>query len=178
MRRIRYAVAASLDGFIAGPQGEYDWITTDPDIDFAAIFARYDTLLIGRRTWEMMQSQQGGAGMLGGKEVLVFSRSLRQADCPGATVVGGDFAERLAELEEEPGKDVWLFGGGELFRSLAAAGLVDAVEVAVVPVMLGEGIPLLAPPAMRIALELTGHRVYDKSGIVSLEYEVKTRPSA
>lgn len=177
MRRIRYAVAASLDGFIAGPGGEYDWIPTDPDIDFAAIFARYDTLLMGRKTWETTRSQPGGAGMFGDKEVLVFSRTLGRADCPGATVVGEGFEERLARLKERPGKDVWLFGGGELFRSLAEAGFVDEVEVAVVPVLLGEGVRVVAPPSPRLALELRGHRVYEKSGIVSLEYRVKTRPS-
>jgi dihydrofolate reductase len=65
-----------------------------------------------------------------------------------------------------------LFGGGLLFRSLAAAGFVDSVEVAVIPVLLGEGIGLLPPPAGRIGLKLTGHRVYEKTGIVGLDYAV------
>ncbi len=68
--------------------------------------------------------------------------------------------------------DIWLFGGGLLFRNLLDAALVDTVEVAIVPVLLGNGIPLLPPPARRATLSLTGHRVY-KSGIVSLAYDVK-----
>ncbi len=80
----------------------------------------------------------------------------------------------VAELRAAEGKDIWLFGGGRLFRSLLEAGQVDAVEVAVVPVLLGGGIPFLPPPADQTKLELIGHRVYDKSGIVSLDYTVKT----
>jgi dihydrofolate reductase len=72
---------------------------------------------------------------------------------------------------EKSKKDIWLFGGGGLFRSLLEAGLVDTVEVAVIPVLLGGGIPLLPPPAKQVSLKLTGHKVY-KTGIVSLEYAV------
>lgn len=171
MRRICYAVAASLDGYVAGPNGEADWIVTDPDIDFAALFARFDTLLMGRKTFEASLAQGGGAAMPGVTTVVV-SRTLRAADHPGVTVVGGRVEEEVARLRATAGKDIWLFGGGDLFRSLLAAGLVDTVEVAVVPVLLGGGVPLLPPPAGRATLELTGHRVY-RSGIVSLEYAVR-----
>ena len=78
----------------------------------------------------------------------------------------------MAALRTEPGKDIWLFGGGSLFRSLLDAGLVDTVEVAIMPVMLGEGIALLPSPARQTKLKLTGHKVY-KTGIVSLEYAVQ-----
>ncbi len=78
----------------------------------------------------------------------------------------------MAALRAEPGKDIWLFGGGSLFRSLLDAGLVDTVEVAIMPVLLGGGIPLLPPPAKQTKLKLTGHKVY-KTGIVSLEYSVE-----
>ena len=74
---------------------------------------------------------------------------------------------------ESPGKDIWLFGGGDLFRSFLAAGLVDGIEVAVMPVVIGGGIPLLPPPASRAALTLRAHRLYQKSGIMYLEYDVK-----
>jgi dihydrofolate reductase len=167
MRRIRYSVAASLDGYIAGPQGEYDWIVQDPEIDFAAMFAQFDTFLVGRKTFEAM----AGGPKLNGK-VVVFSRTLRPEDHPGVTIVAGNEREIVEALRREPGKDIWLFGGGELFRSLLDAGLVDSVEVAVIPILLGGGIPLLPSPAPQTKLRLTSRRVYEGSGIVSLEYEV------
>jgi dihydrofolate reductase len=170
MRRICYSVAASLDGYIAGPQGEFDWIPRDPEIDFAALFARFDTLLVGRRTFEGMASA-GGPGMPGMK-VIVVSRTLRQEDHENVTVVGDDLERTVAGLRAAPGKDIWLFGGGLLFRSLLEMGLVDAVQVAVVPVLLGQGRPLLPPPAPSAKLELTSHRLYRTSGIVLVDYRV------
>jgi dihydrofolate reductase len=183
MRRVRYCVAMSLDGYIAGPKGEADWIITDPDIDFRAIMAQFDTYLIGRRTFEAMTGGKKRAGGVPGMRTLVFSRTLRQADYPKVTIVSEDSAETVAGLRAGPGKDIWLFGAGGLFGSLLDAGLVDTVEVAVIPVLLGGGVPLLPPPHERAGLTLTGHKVY-KTGIVSLEYAttgspaVKPRPGA
>lgn len=160
----------SLDGYIAGPQGEADWIIMDPDIDFSALFGQFDTFLLGRRTFEAMAG--GGKGETPGMKTFVFSRTLRQEDYPGVTIVAEGAEETLAALRAEPGKDIWLFGGGSLFRSLLDAGLVDTVEVAIIPVLLGEGIPLLPAPARQSKLKLTAHKVY-KTGIVSLEYSVQ-----
>lgn len=171
MRRIRYAVAMSLDGYIAGPAGEADWIVMDPEIDFASLMAQFDTFLLGRRTFEAMGS--GGQGESPGTKTLVFSRTLRQSDYPKATIVSEKIEETVSALRAEEGKDIWLFGGGSLFRSLLDAGLVDTVEVAIIPVLLGEGIPLLPPPGKKTKLKLTGHRVYSKTGTVSLEYSVE-----
>ena len=169
MRRVRYAVAVSLDGYIAGPKGEADWIINNPEIDFRAVFEQFDTFLIGRRTFETMA--RAGKGETPGMKTFVFSRTLRQQDYPGVTVVAEKSEETVTVLKAEPGKDIWLFGGGSLFRSLLDAKLVDTVEVAVIPVLLGEGVPLLASPARLTKLKLTGHKVY-KAGIVSLEYAV------
>ena len=170
MRRIRYVVATSLDGFIAGPNGEADWITMDPDIEFSEFFKQFDTLLVGRRRFGSMAHQGGGA--MPGMKTFVFSRTLQQSDYPKVTIVGEKWQEMLTALRKQRGKDIWLFGGGELFSSLADVKLVDTVEVAVVPVLLGGGIPLLPSPAKRIKLKLTGHKIY-KTGIVSLEYSVQ-----
>src|SRR5437588_5708298 len=148
MRRIRYAVAMSLDGYVAGPKGEADWIIMDPEIDFRALFAQFDTVLIGRRTFEgMARGKKKKAGAMPGMKTLVFSRTLRQRDYPKVTIVAENAEETLSALRAEPGKDIWLFGGGLLFRSLLDAGLVDTVEVAMMPVLLGGGIPLFPPPA-------------------------------
>jgi dihydrofolate reductase len=173
-RRVRYQVAASLDGYIAGPNGEADWIPMDPDIDFGALVAQFDTLLMGRRTFDLL-ARDGSAGLGAfGMQTYVFSRTLKATDLPGVTIVADRLAETIANLKAAPGKDIWLFGGGDLFRSLAALGLVDRVEVAVVPAMLGQGLPLLPSPGPKVNLELVGHRVYEKTGVVMLEYAVKT----
>jgi dihydrofolate reductase len=173
MRQIRYAVAMSLDGFIAGPNGESDWIITDPEINFREIFSRFDTFLVGRRTFEAMDG--AGRGSTPGMRTLVFSRTLRQQDFPDVTIVGDKPAEAIASVRSKPGKDIWLFGGGSLFRSLLDIQLVDTIEVAVIPVLLGEGIPLLPPPGKRIKLRLVGNKVY-KTGIISLEYVIEYGP--
>ena len=171
-RRVRYGVAMSLDGYIAGPNGEYDWITQDPDVDFAEIFSGFDTLLIGRKTFEaMLKMGGGGGGSWPGVKSFVISRTMKQADHPDVTIAT-DAGAIVKNLKAEPGKDIWLFGGGELFRSLLASGLVDGVDTAIVPVLLGGGISLVPAPAQQTRLALTKHRVYAKSGIVRLEYDV------
>jgi dihydrofolate reductase len=164
----------SLDGYIAGPNGEYDWIIKDPDIDFGALFKSFDTVLMGRRTFELVAGH--GSGGMPGMKTVVVSRTLRPSDHPGITVVGDKVEEAVSSLRAGPGKDIWLFGGGVLFRSLLDAGLVDSVELAVIPVLLGGGVPVLPPPAKRARLTLVRSKVY-KTGIVSLEYAVQ-RPRA
>lgn len=176
MRRIVYNVAASLDGFIAGPNGEYDWIVMDPDIDFGAIFSRFDLVLMGRKTFEASQSMGGGMGDM---ETIVVSRTLDlPAKKKGISVVR-DIEAELPQVKSSSGKDIWLFGGGALFRSLLGAGLVDRLEVSIVPVLLGGGIPLLPTPADRCRLALSSHRIYEKTGVVTLTYEsAKSKSSA
>jgi dihydrofolate reductase len=107
-----------------------------------------------------------------GMKTIVFSRTLRQEDHPQVTIVANNQQETLVALKASPGKDIWLFGGGSLFRSLAKDGLVDTVEVRIVPILLGAGVPLSPDPKNRIKLALTAHKVY-KSGIVSLEDAIK-----
>jgi dihydrofolate reductase len=174
MRRVRYAVASSLDGFIAGPNGEFDWITPDPEVDSTQDFSRYDTLLIGRRTFDVMRAQ--GQPTFPGKKNYIFSRTLTRADIPKSSILSATPIETVADLRNQPdngrnnGKDIWLFGGGELFRTLLAAHLVDEIELTIIPVLLGAGIPLLAGE-YRNQLTLKEHKVYN-SGTVALTYSI------
>ena len=170
MRRIRYSVAISLDGYIAGPGGEFDWIIMDPDINFAEMTEQFDTYLLGRRTFEVTRSH--GQATMPGVRTFVFSRTLRQNDYDDVTIVGENWRQVVQSLREEDGKDIWLFGGGYLFRSLAEEGFVDTVEVAIIPTILGGGIPLVAEPSARISLTLKEHTVYEKTGTVGLVYTV------
>jgi len=176
MRQVRYGVAMSLDGYIADPNDGFDWIVTDPDIDFGAIFSRFDTFVMGRRTYEVTQAQPNAPPMPAGTTTVVVSRTLQQRDHPGVRVVSDGWEEVVRELRERPGKDIWLFGGGELFAAMLDADLVDGVDAAVIPVLVGGGIPFLKPPARRTSLKLTGHRLYPKSGIMSLAYDVVRAP--
>lgn len=170
MRRVSYAVAMSLDGLIAA-DGKVDWIVHDPEVDFAARLARFDTLLMGRLTYEDALAR-GGPVTMPGFTTVVVSRTLRPADHPGVTILADDVESQVAALRSRPGKDIWLFGGGSLFRTLLAARLVDEVSVAVIPVLLGGGTPLLPSPADRARLRLLHSHVYPATGIVSLHYTV------
>jgi dihydrofolate reductase len=168
-------VATSLDGYLAGPNGESDWIVMDPEIDFGALLSSFDTVLLGRRTYEVTR-QHGGSGMPGVK-TYVFSRTLSQEDCPGV-ILSDSPAETIAELRAAPGKDIWLFGGGSLFGSLLDLGLVDSIELAVIPVLLGGGQPLLPHPSKHGRLKLVRQQAYPKTGTVLLEYVPVLQPSS
>jgi dihydrofolate reductase len=130
--------------------------------------------VMGRKTYELTRTHRGAS--MRGVTSFVFSRTLSQSDCPGVTV-SDDPSRTIPALKEEAGKDIWLFGGGELFRSLLELGLVDRVSVAIVPVLLGGGLPLLPDSLSRAQLRLEEERVYSKTGTVSLEYSVAQNQS-
>jgi dihydrofolate reductase len=174
MRRVRYQVACSLDGFIAAPDDGYDWIPPEPTFDFEALNAQFDTLLMGRRTYEIVRA---AGETFRGKQVVVASRTLRPDDLPGVEVVGEGLEERIRTLRSEGGADIWLYGGGELFAQLLAWGLVDTVEPAVIPILLGGGRPFLPAPAVRRRLTLVRHQAFP-SGMLLLEYDVRNEAAS
>ena len=131
---------------------------------------QFDTYLLNRRTFEVTRSH--GLLAMPGVRTFVCSRTLQQRDYEDVTIVGDNWRQVVQSLREEDGKDIWLFGGGSLFRSLAEAGFVDTVEVAVIPVVLGGGIPLITEPSERIVLTLKEHTVYKKTGTVMLVYTI------
>lgn len=168
MRRVRYQVACSLDGYIAGPKDDFDWIVSEPTIDFDALYAQFDVLLMGRRTYDIVRTMQGA---FRDKQVIVASRSLATESLPDVEIVGDNLLDRIKQLRAEQGRDIWLYGGGELFAHLLEHDEVDTVELAVVPILLGEGIPFLPSPAVRRSLTLARTQTYP-SGIVLLEYTI------
>lgn len=169
MRSLRYSVAASLDGYIAGPNGEYDWIVADPEIDFAAMYAGVSGLVMGRKSYEVSLTTGFGDGPP--LPVYVYSRTLPEGTRNGVTF-SRDPISHVRELKAADGKPLWLWGGGDLFRQLAEAGLVDTVEVAIIPILLGGGIPLLPTPGPRLPLRLRSHRLYANSGTLILDYDI------
>ena len=169
MRQLRYSVASSLDGYIAGPKGEFDWIVIDPEIDFAVMYASFSGIVMGRRSYEVTAAG-GGAGEAG-LPTYVYSRTLPEGERDGVTFAR-DAVAHVRALKAADGKPLWLWGGGDLFRQLAGAGLVDGVDVAIIPVLVGGGIPLLATPGPRMPLRLRSHRLYAATGTLALQYDV------
>jgi dihydrofolate reductase len=176
MRPVLYRVAASLDGYIAGPQGEVDWIVGDAAADLAALYEGVDTVLLGRRTFELTM-QPGAPPWPAGWRLFVFSKTLPPERHAGVTVVKANAAETVAALRAGSGGTIWLFGGGGLFRSLLAARQVDVVEIAVMPVVLGGGVPLLEAGAGTGSIAPTRLALRDvkasPKGVVNLRYEVR-----
>ncbi|CAN5829721.1 dihydrofolate reductase family protein [soil metagenome] len=172
MRTLRYSVAASLDGYIAGPNGEFDWILVDPEIDFPAMYAGFSGLVMGRRSYDVFVATGGAAGGVS-LPTYVYSRTLPEGERANVTFAS-DAVSHVRALKNAPEtKPLWLWGGGELFRQVAQAGLVDGVDVAVIPVLLGGGIRLLPEPGPTLSLQLRAHRLYATTGTLFLEYDVR-----
>jgi dihydrofolate reductase len=168
MRRVRYGVGMSLDGFVADVDDGMGWMTGDPGYDSKPFFASIDTVLMGRRSYEVMLRH--GARSYPGLRTYVFSRTLEAADYPEVTMLA-DGVATVRRLRRGRGKDIWLSGGGVLFRSLLAADLVDTVEVGVSPILLGNGRPFLPSPGRTQKLKLTYEQAFP-SGLLVLYYDV------
>jgi len=169
MRKVILGVAVSLDGYIEGPNGEYDWCFTDQDYGMSDFFKRIDSLFIGRKSYELSLTM-GDAAMPGFPKLTeyVFSTTLKKVK-PGAILIKGNIEEAVKRIKNEPGKDIWLFGGASLTASLLNLGLIDEIGLAVHPIILGGGKPLFSNVQGRIPLNLTDTKKYS-SGLISLTY--------
>jgi len=170
MRTVTYGGACSLDGFITGPDGAYDWIHFSRDANdiMRDYWNTIDTLVMGRKTWEIASSQGGGAN---GMQAYVFSRTLDRIKKKGVTLVKDDPGTFVRELKQRDGKGICVFGGSDFARSLFAAGVVDEVGFNIHPVLLGSGVPAFVDPGRRSTLELKECRQID-GGCVYVTYRV------
>jgi dihydrofolate reductase len=171
MRKIILGLAVSLDGFIEGPNGEYDWCFTDQDYGMNDFFKRIDSVFIGRKSYEMSLGMEGGSDWMPKMKEYVFSNSLSTVK-KDAILVRGDIKAEVEKIKKEPGKDIWLFGGASLTASLMNLGLTDELWLSVHPILLGKGKPLFREIERRVHLKLIESKSYD-TGLVSLKYEMK-----
>lgn len=171
MRKIILNLAVTLDGFIEGPNGEYDWCFTDQDYGMKQFFEEVDTVIYGRKSYELVTNMEGGLDQFPKMKNYVFSKTLQTAP-PEATLVNGDPKTFVASIRNDPGKDIWLFGGAELAAAFLEQGLVDVFWLSVHPILLGSGKLLFPQGNGRTPLELIECKTYE-SGLVSLKYQRK-----
>ncbi|XZF14560.1 dihydrofolate reductase family protein [Chitinophagaceae bacterium MMS25-I14] len=171
MRNILLNVAVTLDGYIEGPNGEYDWCFVDENEDYGmiAFLNRTDAIFYGRKSYETLLA--AGPNPFADKKQYVFSSTLRPTE--GITVLDGDATVHARAIKATPGKDIWLFGGAQLTEALMQAGLVDELVLSVHPLLLGNGKQLFRPQNSRQPLQLINSTAYD-SGLVQLHYKVVT----
>jgi len=169
MRKLILQLAVSLDGFIEGPNGEFDWCFTDQDYGMTDFLARVDSLLLGRKSYELTQTmgEEAMAPFSQLKQYIV-STTLRNVQ-PGEILIKENAEEAVQKLKQQQGKDIWLFGGASLTTSMFNAGLIDEIILAVHPVILGSGKPLFNNIQNRTHLTLQNATTYS-SGLVMLTY--------
>ena len=167
MRKIILSVAVSLDGFIEGPYGEYDWCLNNQN-GTSKFMDRVDTLFMGRRTYETVLRQGLVAGFPNFKQ-YVFSYSLATV-ADGFELINLNVRTRIDQIRRENGKDIWLFGGAQLTSWMANEGLIDELRLAMHPVVLGGGKPLFKGLIGRLNLGLADVQQYP-SGLLMLTYQ-------
>jgi dihydrofolate reductase len=166
MRRIILGVAVTLDGFIEGPNGEYDWCFNDQDYGLTEFFHSVDTFFMGRKTYELAKSQ-GDSNPAKDAMTYVFTNTIDKSHSPNVRLVRS--IDEVPAIRKQPGKDIWLFGGAELTTAFINANMVDELWLSVHPILLGSGKPLFQNIDGRKNLKLTECKHYD-SGLVSLKY--------
>ena len=175
MRKLILGLAVTLDGYIEGPNGEYDWCFTDQDYGLNKFFTRVDAMFIGRKSYEMLRqyadNNHGEAvpGMPAMTE-YVFSKTLLSVK-EGAVLISEDSMAEARRIKAQPGKDIWLFGGASLTDALMKEGLVDELWMSVHPILLGSGKPLFRGHDSLTKLTLLESKTYE-TGLVSLRYSI------
>ena len=170
MRKVILQLAVTLDGYIEGPNGEYDWCFLDQDYGMSEFFRRIDSMFMGRKSYELALSL-GEVKMPHPKlREYVFSTTLSEVR-PGAILIKKDIDAEVRKIKSGPGKDIWLFGGASLTATLLNLSLVDEIILAVHPIILGSGTSLFSNMQKRIGLTLLDHKVYS-TGLVSLTYAI------
>lgn len=182
MRKVILFNLITLDGYFAGPNGEIDWHNVDEEFNQFAEeqLNTLDVILFGRVTYEMMASYWPTpsainddpiiANKMNSAPKIVFSKTLSGADWNNTRLIKGNIAEEIAKLKQQPGKDMAIFGSGNLASTFTNLGLIDEYRLIVVPVALGEGIPLFKDLQQKLNLKLTNSRVF-KNGNVLLYYQ-------
>src|SRR5215471_15197604 len=169
MRKVVLGLGISLDGYIARRDGSVDFLFMPKDYSMADFFANIDTAFMGRKTYDV--SKKMGGGSFGPKmAVYVFSRTQQPGDRDGVTFTNRSPAALVGQIRKQKGKDIWLMGGGELGRDFLKADLVDELYIGVVPVLLGEGIPLFPSGFPQREFALIENKTFSK-GLIALKYE-------
>lgn len=167
MRKIILNLAVSLDGFIEGANGEFDWCFVDQDYGMTDFFNRIDTIFIGRKSYELISSMEG-SGFPTFKS-YVFSNTL-DIDNEEITVIKGDIVPQVIEIKNQKGKDIWLFGGSNLLTDFINFNLVDEMQISIHPILLGQGKPLFLNIEGRKKWVLKNVKTYN-TGLVQVFYE-------
>ncbi len=169
-RKIVLDLAVSLDGLIEGPNGEIDWCIMDDDMNFDLFLKRIDTILFGRKSYELFKKMMPKDDFEQFKQYhqIVFSYSSSYIDVD-VEVINSDIVEHIHALKAQPGKDIWLYGGASLIKSFMEFNLIDEFRLSIHPIILGLGKPLFIELMHRTSLELVDSHVYS-SGVVQLVY--------
>ena len=172
MRKVTYGAAVSLDGFIAGPAEEIDWLRPSPDVNaiMRESWKGVDAMLMGRKTYEFAARSGGGPDMASKIATYVFSGTMTEAPA-GAELVRADAVGFVRDLKQKPGGDIILMGGGELAGALIEGGVVDEIGLNVHPVLLGAGAPMFVTIARRVELDLVEARPIARDCVL-LRYRV------
>lgn len=171
MRKIIYGVGASLDGYIARPDGTLDFLHVKrSNYSMGPFFKTIDVGLMGRKTYEAGVRMSGGKFESYGLRCFVFSRSLPEGERGGAIFVREEPRKLVEELRKKQGKNIWLAGGGELAREFLKEDLVDELYLGLVPVLIGEGIPMFPAGFPQRGFTLTESKTY-AGGLIALKYE-------
>ncbi len=168
MRKIILNVAVSLDGFIEGPNGEFDWCFTDQDYGMTNFMNGIDAIFFGRKSYELVL--QMDKNPYPDKIKYVFSTTITNVE-GNAKLISQNAEEAVKNIINQNGKDIWLFGGSILFTSLLNAGFVDEIQLAVHPILLGKGKPLFGELKERIYLKQFDTKTFS-TGLVQLFYRL------